>query len=340
MDNNNNNNQRRAFLKSLAGLTAGMMLPLTSINAEGKAIPSPYMRDRLGDLLPKRKFGKSGLSVTMLGLGGAHIARMSESEAQKTIERALEGGVRFFDNAESYGRGTGERRYGQFLTPKYRDLAFIQSKSTARDGKTAQEHLEGTLSRIKTDYIDLWLIHAVTSPGDVDSRLKNGVLDYVLKAKESGKVKHIGFSGHSDYNAHLRMLESTDQLEACQMPINAFDPNYKSFITNVMPKLIEKGMAPCAMKTLANGGFFGGTTHFNSGDKPRIVPNALTVEEAIYFSWSLPISVLVTGADNADMLTEKIDLAKNFKAFDEKKRQELISRVSGFDGKLVEYYKV
>ncbi|MDO6439132.1 aldo/keto reductase [Cyclobacterium sp. 1_MG-2023] len=340
MENNNLNNPRRTFLKSLAGLTAGMMLPLTSINAEGKPIPSPYMRDRLGDLLPKRKFGKSGLSVTMLGLGGAHIARMSENEAQKTIERALEGGVRFFDNAESYGRGTGERRYGQFLTPKYRDLAFIQSKSTARDGKTAQEHLEGTLSRMKTDYIDLWLIHAVTSPSDVDNRLKNGVLDYVLKAKESGKVKHIGFSGHSDYNAHLRMLESTDQLEACQMPINAFDPNYKSFITNVMPKLIEKGMAPCAMKTLANGGFFGGTTHFNSGDKPRIVPNALTVEEAIYFSWSLPISVLVTGADNADMLTEKIDLAKNFKAFDEKKRQELISRVSGFDGKLVEYYKV
>lgn len=257
MEKNKQNNQRRAFLKSLAGLTAGMMLPLTSINAEGKAVPTPYMRDRLGDLLPKRKFGKSGLSVTMLGLGGAHIARMKESEAERTIERALEGGIRFFDNAESYGSGTGERRYGQFLTPKYRDIAFIQSKSTARDGKTAQEHLEGTLSRMKTDYIDLWLIHAVTSPSDVDSRLKNGVLDYVLKAKESGKVKHIGFSGHSDYNAHLRMLESTDELEACQMPINAFDPNYKSFITNVMPRLLEKGMAPCAMKTLANGGFLG-----------------------------------------------------------------------------------
>jgi predicted aldo/keto reductase-like oxidoreductase len=340
MENNEQSNQRRAFLKSLAGLTAGMMLPMTSTNAAGKSVQNPYMRDRLGDLLPKRKFGKADLSVTMLGLGGAHIARMSESEAEKTIERALEGGIRFFENAESYGSGTGERRYGMFLTPKYRDIAFIQSKSTAKDGKTAQEHLEGTLRRMKTDYIDLWLIHAVTSPGDVDRRLENGVLDYVLKAKESGKVKHIGFSGHSDYNAHLRMLESTDQLEACQMPINAFDPNYKSFITNVMPRLIEKGMAPCAMKTLANGGFFGGTSHFNSGDKPRIVPNALSVEEAIYFSWSLPISVLVTGADHADMLTEKIELARNFKAFDEEKRQELISRVSGFDGNLIEYYKV
>jgi uncharacterized protein len=136
------------------------------------------------------------------------------------------------------------------------------------------------------------------------------------------------------------MLERTDELEACQMPINAFDPNYKSFITNVMPRLIEKGMAPCAMKSLANGGFFGGTSHFNSGDKPRIVPNTMSVEEALYFSWSLPISVLVTGPDHADMLSEKIELAKKFKAFDEKKRQQLISRVSGFDGKLVEYYKV
>lgn len=338
---NDQNNKRRAFLKSLAGLTAGVMLPLSVPASEvGGTKANPAFRDRLGDLLPKRKFGRSGESVTMLGLGGAHIARMSESEAEKTIERALEGGVRFFDTAESYGSGLSERRYGMFLTPKYRDIAFIQSKSTGRDAKTVQEHLEGTLKRLKTDHLDLWLIHAVTSPSDVDGRLERGVLDYVIKAKESGKVKHIGFSGHSDFNAHLRMLERTDILEACQMPINAFDPNYKSFITNVMPKLLEKGMAPCAMKTLANGGFFGGTSHFLHGDKPKIVPNALSVEEALYFSWSLPISVLVTGPDHADMLTEKINLARNFKALDETKRQQLVEKVANYDGRFVEYYKV
>jgi len=162
------------------------------------------------------------------------------------------------------------------------------------------------------------LIHAVTSPRDVDSRLKNGVLYDVLKAKESRKVKHIGFSGHSDYNAHQRMLKSTDESEACQMPINTFDPNYKHFITNLMPPLVEKVIASYAMKPLANSVFFGGTTHFNGGAKPRIVPNTLNVEEVIHFSWSTAISVLVTGADHADMLTEKIELAKIFKAFDEK----------------------
>lgn len=340
----NEENKRRSFLKSLAGLTAGVMLPMSAtealINKNSDLVSPNLFRDRLGELLPQRKFGNTGESVTMLGLGGAHIARMSESEAEKTIEAALEGGIRFFDNAESYGNGTGERRYGKFLTPKYRDLAFIQSKSTARDGKTAQEHLEGTLKRMNTDYLDLWLIHAVTSPNDVDGRIQRGVLDVVKKAKESGKVRYIGFSGHSDFNAHLRMLESTDILQACQMPINAFDPNYKSFINNVLPKLVEMKMAPMAMKTLANGGFFGGTSHFRHGDNPKIIPSALSIQEAVHFSWSLPISVLITGADNADMLKEKIGYAKSFKAFDENKRKQLVEKVADFNGQLVEYYKV
>lgn len=334
--------ERRKFLKSLAGLTAGMMLPLSGSAVFGSSSQPLHSigRDRLGDLLAQRKFGNTGIDMTMLGLGGAHIARMSEKEAQKTIETALEGGIRFFDNAESYGSGLAEKRYGMFLTPKYRDVAFIQSKSTARDGKTAKAHLEGSLKRMNTDYLDLWFIHAVGSPNDVDNRIKNGVLDVVLEAQQSGKVKYVGFSGHSDYKAHLRMLEKSNTMQACQMPVNAFDPNYKSFILNVLPQLVENGIAPIAMKTLANGGFFGGTSHFNHGDKPKIVPNVLSVEEALFFSWSLPISVLVTGADDAKMLQEKIDLARKFQAFDENQRLDLIDRVAGFEGRFVEYYKV
>ncbi|MFC4870890.1 aldo/keto reductase [Negadavirga shengliensis] len=342
MKNNEEKNKRRAFLKSLAGLTAGIMLPVGgAISSRVKGGRTRYFeRDRLGELLPKRKFGSTGEAVTMLGLGGAHIARMPEKEAQKTIEAALEGGIRFFDNAESYGSGVGEQRYGRFLTPQYRDIVYIQSKSTARDGKAAQSHLEGTLKRMKTDYLDLWLIHAVSSPPDVDGRIERGVLETVRKAQESGKVRHIGFSGHSDFNAHLRMLESTDALQACQMPVNVFDPNYKSFINNVMPKLVEKKMAPLAMKTLANGGFFGGTSHFQHGDNPKIVPNALSIQEALYFSWSLPISVLISGADNAEMIKEKIELARSFRAYDESQRQKLVEKVADYNGRLVEFYKV
>lgn len=349
--NNEEHKERRKFLKTLAGLTAGIMVPVscqgkkegtsehTNMQTISDFATPPVERDRLGELLPQRQFGKTGLYVTMLGVGGAHIQRMDGKEAQKTIETALEGGIRFFDNAESYGSGKGEERYGEFLCPKYRDVAFVMTKTTARDGATAQRHLEGSLRRMKTDYIDLWQIHAITSPSDVDGRLDEGVLDVVMKAKESGKVKHIGFTGHTDFNAHLRMLESTDVLQTCQMPINAFDPNYKSFINNVLPKLLEKNFGVIAMKTLSNGGFFGGTRHFSHGENPRIVPNALSVEEAINFVWSLPVSVIVTGPDNANMLTEKIDLAKSFTAFSESERQQIIDRVADFDGNLVEYYK-
>ncbi len=349
------NKDRRKFLQTLAGLTAGVMVPFSckpnsGQQAAGNA-PATLagfeevsslapVRDRLGELLPQRTFGKTGETVTMLGLGGAHIARMSESEAHKTIETALAGGVRFFDNAEQYGNGLAETRYGMFLTPEYRDIAYIMTKTRATNARVARQHLEDSLRRMKTDYIDLWQIHSITSPGDVDSRLENGVLDVVLRAKEEGKIRHFGFTGHTDYRAHQRMLElKSDVMQTCQMPINAFDPNYKSFINNVLPRLVEANVAPIAMKTLANGGFFGGTSHFNAGDKPRIVPNALSVQEAIHFVWSLPVSVLVTGPDHAEMMQEKIDLAKSFKSISEEDRQALVARVADFDGSQVEYYK-
>jgi len=98
----------------------------------------------------------------MLGTGGYHVGWTTERDAQEVIEASLEGGVRFFDTAESYGAGTSETRYGKYLTPKYRDLIFLMSKSTGKDAKTVKEHLEGTLNRLKTDHLDLYQVHAIS----------------------------------------------------------------------------------------------------------------------------------------------------------------------------------
>ncbi len=327
---------RRTFLKSLAALTTGMMVPYDQVKG---AFFAP--RDRFGEILPLRALGNTGIKVTMLGLGGAHVGKSEEKVSQELIETAMEGGIRFFDNAESYSRGGSEIKYGKYLVPKYRDVAFIMTKSTAKDGKTAQEHLEASLRRMKTDYVDLWQIHSIRSPEDVDSRIEEGVLEVARKAKESGKARFIGFTGHTDFHAHQRMLEKTDILETCQMPINCFDPSYKSFIKNVMPTLVERNMGILAMKTLSNGGFFGGTRHFEGGKNPKIVPEVATIQEALHFVWSLPVSVLITGPDHADMLREKIDLAKSFKKMSEADRTALVERVgsAGFDGTKVEFYK-
>jgi len=128
---------RRMFLKSLTGLTVGMLLP-----PQTYAVTSSKSSDRLGDLLPTRVLGRTDQAVTMLGVGGWHIGRMSEREAQATIEAALEEGVRFFDTAESYQSGGSESRLGQLLTLKYRDVIYLMTKTTARDGAGAKRHLE------------------------------------------------------------------------------------------------------------------------------------------------------------------------------------------------------
>lgn len=326
---------RKEFLKQMAGLTSGIVLTGSSLMEHQEP-----REDRWGTLLPTRKLGNTGEEVTMLGVGGYHIGgAMSEKEAQKTIETAIAGGIRFFDTAESYQNGGSEKRYGKYLVPKYRDDIFLMSKTYSRDAETTRKHLEGTLRRLNTDHLDLWQVHSLQSRDDVDNRIENGVLDVVRHAKETGKARHIGFTGHASPYAHMRMLEKTRFFETCQMPVNVLDPSYHSFIRNVMPILTDRNMGILAMKTLADGRFFSSKKRVGWTTDEPVVPNRISIREALYFAWSLPISVLITGADDSDMLQEKIDLAKNFKAFDEKKRQQLIEKVADLSDGSVEYFK-
>jgi uncharacterized protein len=324
-------NTRRTFFTSLAALLAASRLKPAALTAGA--------RDRLGELLPTRPLGRTGHAVTMLGLGGWHLGRMSERDAQATIEATLEGGVRFFDSAEEYQNGGSERRIGQLLVPRYRDVVYIMTKTTAKDRQTAERHLEESRKRLGVDQIDLWQMHAVTSPEDVDERIDQGVLDVIVRAKESGKVRQIGFTGHTRPSAHRRVLERTDAFEVCQLPVNVADPSYESFIEGVVPRLVERNVGVVAMKTLGNGGFFGGSRHGEHGDNPRLVPHRLSIEEALHFSWSLPIATLVTGPDDPAQMREKVRLARAFEPMSETSRQELVRRVADMAGRRVEFYK-
>jgi uncharacterized protein len=245
----------------------------------------------------------------MLGLGGFHVGSLGDREAQAMIEAAIDGGIRFFDNAQEYQNGGSEAKYGRFLTPRYRDHIFLMTKTLARDSGAARRDLEESLRRLKTDHLDLWQMHSVESPADVDQRQRNGVFQAMEKAKRSGKVQHIGFSEHRTPSAHRRVLEITDQFETCQMPINAADPSYESFIKNILPMLTAKNLGVLAMKTLADRGFFG-RNRWDSRPTgvSALIPNRISIQEAIHFVWSLPVSVLITGAESLDQLSEKSGL--------------------------------
>ena len=327
---------RRMFLKSLAGVTASLTL--------GSATPA-FKResDRLGEVLPKRKLGRTNEYVTMLGTGGYHVGWTTERDAQEVIEAALEGGVRFFDTAESYADGTSEMRYGKYLTPKYRDLIFLTSKSTGKDAKTVKEHLEGTLRRLNTDHLDLYQVHAISTPEDVDSRIQLGVLEVLLKAKEEGKIRYLGFTGHQNPFAHARMLERTkesDIFDTVLMPVNVLDQTYFSFTQNIMPKALAQNMGICAIKSLADGRFFAKKEQAGWTTDDPLIPNYLSIKEAMHFVWSLPVSVLISGNENATFMREKIALARSFTKLTEEQKIALIDKVKdiALTGK-VEYFK-
>lgn len=333
---------RRKFLTKLSGLTAGILIPYSTFPQR-----SSIHRDRWGELLPMRKLGKTGENVTMLGLGGYHIGWTTEKDAMETIEAAMEGGIRFFDTAEAYGPHISEERYGKFLTPKYRDEVFLMTKTLAKDAKTAREHLDASLKRMKTDRIDLWQAHAISSKEDAESRINNGVFKVMQEAKASGRVRHIGFTGHTNANAHaflLDRLQSDGFLETVQMPVNPVDAAHSvSFVKQVIPKAIEQNYGVLAMKTLGGGQFFAEKLELEvkkwETDDP-VVPGRISLKDSINFVWSLPVSVLITGASTSAMIQEKIKLAGKHRSLNESTRQKLIDKVVDISmNEKVEYYR-
>ncbi len=333
---------RRDFIKSMVQLTAG----LAAVDAfSGGAAHPP--RDAWGEWLPLRKLGKTGEYVTMLGVGGFHVGWTSEREAQEVIETAIQGGVRFFDTAHNYGKGASEERYGKYLVPKYRDDIFLMTKSQAADGKTLLKEFDLSLKRMGTDSVDLLQLHSLKNPDDVASRLDHGVYDALESIRASGKARLVGFTGHQNPLAHLEMLKRSPApsiFSTLQMPVNLVDFSVEhSFTKQVLPVAVEQGLGVLAMKTLADGRFFArkemkGKVRWES-DSP-VIPQAVSVEEAIHFAWSLPISVLITGAENKTLLEEKIELAQGFAALSPEDREQLLARVLAVpERRKVEYYK-
>ena len=315
---------RREFLVKLSAMTAVILSPLPMVACKAG------IQDKFGQLLPQRILGSTGEKVTMIGLGGAHAGQTEEMECERIIERAIELGIRFFDTAESYQDGISEERYGKYLTPKFRDHIFLLTKTRAKDAATAKEHLEGSLRRLKTDYLDLWKMHDIRSPGDVNDRLQNGVLETMLKAQEEGKVRHIGFTGHATYKAHAHMLQVQEEFSTCLMPINVADPSYESFILNVMPELQKQEYGIMAMKTLGAGGLMGAPSFYidPEADRPNIIPDKISIEEALHFVWSLPVSTIISGCEMVEELEMNVKAARSFVEMNEEQRNTLITKVS------------
>ncbi len=314
---------RQEFLKRLlAGLTAGVLEPVLR-SAESLAAEKA---------VPRRPLGRTGVQVPILALGGYHIGRIrSEAEAERMIHHALDAGLFFFDSAESYQRGGSEERLGRALKDR-RQRAFLMTKTyepVNRDAAGAQRHLEGSLRRLQTDYLDLWQLHSVQSPEDVDRAFREGgAMEYILKAKKEGKVRFIGVTGHRHPEANLRAIHYWDQgwkFDTMQMPINAMDYHQESFQRRVLPELVKRNIGVIAMKTSADG---------------RLLRrDLLNIRECLYYVWSLPVSVAVVGMLSMQELQENLRHARSFRPLSESARNRLLSRLKPHADLSLEWYK-
>lgn len=328
--------KRRDFLAELSLACAALLGAPGLLAAPLKAGES----DRLGTLMPTRLFGNTGERVTVFGLGGFHVgmAKRRGIDPQPIIEKALEGGVRFFDNAYNYNKGLSEQIYGEYLTPQYRDDIFLMSKSQATSANTARAQLETSLRRMKTDYLDLWVMHSVKDPADAERRFENGIWDVFREAKASGKVRYIGYSGHKTTAAHRDVMARVgEEVDYVQLPVNAVDASADdSFTTRLLPELATQGCAIGAMKAFSDGRFFG---HNLYATNDPIIPNYLSVEEALWYVLSQPVTCLVSGNDKLEYLEENLEIFRRFEGMSADEQARIVAKVAKFadDEKLVPY---
>jgi uncharacterized protein len=252
--------------------------------------------------IPLKKFGRSDSKISALGFGGHHLGEApDEKTAVEIIHQAVDGGITFYDNCWEYRRGKTEIWMGAGLKGR-RDKVFLMTKTCphGRDASLALQMLEESLRRLQTDHLDLWQVHGMAFDNDAELFIrKNGAAEALEKAKKDGKVRFVGFTGHQNPKVHLAMLNTGFPFDAVQMPLNAFDANFRSFEQQVLPELNKRGIAALGMKPL-------------NGHGDAIKQGVITPEEALRYAMSLPVATTITGIDSLEVLNQNLQIAQNF----------------------------
>ena len=276
-----------------------------------------------GNGVPRRVFGRTSETVSLLCLGGWHsVARtamdkVDESESIRLMHAAIDLGVDFFDNAWEYHNGYAEEVMGRALAiDAKRKQVFLMTKNCERDYEGSKRHLDDSLRRLQTDYLDLWQFHELSYDNDPEWLFERGAVRAAIEAQQAGKVRYIGFTGHKDPRIHLKALGMPHPWDACLMPINVMDSQYRSFLNQVVPACHEKGVAAIGMK-----GYGGGWPQGRILEKLKMDP-----VELMGFVLAQPIASQVVGATTLEQLQVAVNVARAV-PMSEEAQDELMQRV-------------
>jgi diketogulonate reductase-like aldo/keto reductase len=305
---------RRKFLQTAAITTSAAILPsVTRVSA----LPGGGVSGVKSEKLPKRRLGRTNRMVSCIGFGGGSrycnwVA--DEDTLQKHIDHAINLGITYFDSARSYGDGLAEQRYGKFLTPKYRDQIFLNSKTMERTYDGVMREIEMSLKTLKTDYLDLYCMHSIDRIEDVDILSSpSGGYKAFLELKNKGVVKNIGFSFHKWNDASRKSFDEFD-VDAILCVINASRSNGNE--DGLLPLAAKRDIGIIAIKIMGQNALIGNV----SGD------------DLLRFGLSLPISVANIGMDGFSPLESCVEVGKEPLLSEEEARK--IELTLNFDPKV------
>ncbi|MBW4025392.1 MAG: aldo/keto reductase [Proteobacteria bacterium] len=299
-------------------------LPVTRV-AEPANLPTVQEAgERRGEML-YRPFGRSGETVSAIGLGGFHLGKsaVSDAEAIRLIHTAIDRGITFMDNCWDYNKGRSELLMGEALDQGgYRDRVFLMTKMDGRSKKEAADQIDTSLKRLRTDRIDLVQHHEILRFDDPDRIFaEGGAMEAFVEAKQAGKLRYIGFTGHKDPRIHLQMLavaaERGFHFDSVQMPLNVMDAHFRSFAHLVLPYLVDQGIAPLGMKSFADSVLL--------KSKAPIRPI-----EYLHYSLNLPTATVITGIESQRDLDQAFEAVRTFKPMDKAALAELLERSRPF----------
>jgi aryl-alcohol dehydrogenase-like predicted oxidoreductase len=311
--------KRRNFLKVVVA-TAAAPLTVGGVSAATDKDKLKTPKDTIRGDMRYRKLGRTGEEVSIIGLGGHHIGRQKEEKDSIAIIRAaIDAGITFMDNSWDYHDGGSEIRMGKALKDGYRKKVFLMTKIDGRTKKAAAEQLDQSLRRLQVDVIDLIQHHEVLRLEDPDRIFaEGGAQEALLEAKKAGKVRFIGFTGHKDPLAHLRMLEVAARhdfrFDTVQMPLNVLDAHFRSFAKEVLPVLVREDIGVLGMKSM--------------GDGLVLKSKTATPVECLHYAMTLPTSTVITGIDSMDILKQDLEAVKTFKPLTDKQMADLLDRTA------------
>lgn len=266
--------------------------------------------------LPTRPLGRTGLNVTILGLGGYHVGTIKDIDlAANLVRAAIDEGINFLDNAHCYHDGYSERVVGRaLLDSAYRQRVILMTKNHGRNAADFNTQLHDSLNNLRTDYLDLIQFHALSNLDEVQAiYAPGGAIEAAQQARRQGKVRFIGFTGHYRPAIHRAMIEQGFQWDTCQLPANLLDAHHLSFQNEVFPLLLDRGIGIIGMKSLANG---------------HILDTDIPAAEAIRYALSLPVDTLVSGIDSLETLHANLATARYFRPMTEAEKSLLLNRIA------------